>query len=205
MSKHILALLACLTGCSASPPPPPEPAPPAPAPAPTPSPTASVSAVTPAPDSKQAEARRLGYKDFLTLAGLSARTPTLDAAQVAWGPGKRKGEQIRYENGPSVEVFDSGLMIDIGTFAGPWVEEHLDPNTVGPLSVYRKSCSEAANLLGFTDKVGAYMTCKHYEPNLFLDVTMMCTQGEVTTLVVVWVPFDPKDAVSPLPADHCSY
>lgn len=210
MSHRWIALLVGLAGCSASPAPSPEAPPPAatpsaPAPVATEAPATSATAAPPEPASPTPAKAKLGYKDFLEIAGLSAKTPTLAAAQKAWGPGKRAGDKVRYDKGPTVETFDSGVMIDISTFAGPWVEEHVNPDKPSPLSVFGKSCAEAAAMLDFTDKVGGYMTCKHYEPTLYLDVTMMCIQDEVTTLVVVWVPFDPKDAVNPLPGDHCSY
>jgi hypothetical protein len=76
-------------------------------------------------------------------------------------------------------------MIDVGPTAGPWVEKHRD----GPLSIVGKTCAEAAEILDFTDKLGGYTTCKHYEANLLLDVTILCS-GKVTSVVVVWVPFD---------------
>ncbi|MDI3282564.1 hypothetical protein [Polyangium sp. 15x6] len=140
-----------------------------------------------------------GYRDFLSIAGVRARA-TLDDVEAAWGKGERKSDKIRYKDGPTVSVMPSGgLMIDIHLGAADWVKEHAD----GPLSIWGKTCEEAAAALDFTDSVGAYTTCKHYEKDLFLDVTLMCSSGRVSTIAVVWYPFSPADAVNPLPPDHC--
>ena len=73
-----------------------------------------------------------------------------------------------------------------------------------PASIWGMSCEEAAKQLDFVDKIGKYTTCKHYEKDVFLDVTMMCgIDGKVTTLAVMWYAFAPEQAPDPLPPDHC--
>lgn len=207
MHRFVSLALLALTGCSAGEPAaePPVMAPPStvsvapPAASAAETATATVAAASTAvPAAPATRKARLGMKDFLTIAGLSSKA-TLKEVVALWGPGKSSTGKISYDKGPTVSDFSGGLMIDVGPVAGPWQEKHSD----GPLSIWGKPCDEAAKMLDFVDKLGGYTTCKHYESDLFLDVTILC-HDTVSSVVVVWVPFDPKDAVSPLPADHCN-
>ena len=141
----------------------------------------------------------LGMKDFLSIAGVQA-PGSLDAFEAAWGPGKRSADRISWDNGPTVSKTAGGMLVDFSLTAGPFIAKHPD----GPLSIWGMPCDQAAAVLDFTDTVSGYLSCKHYEPTgIYLDVTLMCAGGKVTTLAVMWVPYDPKTAISPLPADHC--
>ncbi|MDC0741678.1 hypothetical protein [Polyangium mundeleinium] len=186
-------------GCASAPPSPPVASvpPPAAATAAQEKPTADPSPPPPPPATKP---KVFGFRDFLSIAGVRAGA-TLDDIEAAWGKGERTKDKIRYKDGPTVSVMPSGgLMIDIHLGAADWVKRYAD----GPLSIWGKTCEEAADALDFTDSVGGYTTCKHYEKDLFLDVTLMCGQGRVNTVAVVWYPFDPGSAVNPLPQDQCN-
>ncbi|MDI1450954.1 hypothetical protein [Polyangium sp. 6x1] len=189
-------------GCASAPPPPQAASSPSPANATDTQkdPPAEAKAAESASPLPEAKPKVFGFRDFLSIAGVRAGA-TLDDVEAAWGKGERRGDKLRYEDGPTVSVMPSGgLMIDIHVGAEGWVKRHAN----GPLSIWGKTCEEAAAALDFTDVVGAYTTCKHYEKDLFLDVTLMCSQGRVGTVAVVWYPFDPNDAVNPLPPDHCN-
>jgi len=168
--------------------------------APTAEPKQPAAETTPVPAPPAPKAQTFGFKDFLSIAGVGARS-TLNDVEKAWGKGERDGDKIRYKDGPTVSVMLSGgLMIDIHLGAERWVKEHAS----GPVSIWGMTCAEAAAALDFTDTVGNYTTCKHYEKDLYLDVTLMCGGGRVNTLAVVWYPYDPADAPNPLPPDHCN-
>ena len=55
----------------------------------------------------------------------------------------------------------------------------------------------------FTKKIGTYTSCKHYERDSMLDVTLLCTGGTVSSIAVVWLRFAPIPASKPLPPDGC--
>jgi hypothetical protein len=140
----------------------------------------------------------------MTIAGVRAGA-TLADVEKAWGPPLKRGaDRLAYKDGPSVKVMTvgvaSGLMIDVAPWAGPWVAAHAD----GPLSIWGKPCEEAAAALEFTRRIGRYTTCKHYERDSMIDVTLMCTEGAVSSVAVVWMRFDPLPANKPLPPDECS-
>jgi len=192
-----VVLMFVALGCASAPPSPPVASVP-------PSATTTAAQETPtaelSPPPPAAKPKVFGFRDFLSIAGVRAGA-TLDDVEAAWGKGERTKDKIRYKDGPTVSVMPSGgLMIDIHLAAADWVKRYAD----GPLSIWGKTCEEAADALDFTDSVGGYTTCKHYEKDLFLDVTLMCGQGRVNTVAVVWYPFDPDSAVNPLPPDHCN-
>lgn len=211
--RALLALLVVVAGCKQDAPPP-SPAPtsaesgPVAKPAPSASPVATSStpaaATTPStPAMTLAPGRKLGFKDFWEIAGVS-RTDTPATVKAKWGAPKsvatEDGTTLRYE---SVSV----------TFGGPYGSVMLDFTAYGederafvaahpsaPLALLGMSCEEAAKHLAFTDKIEAYTTCKHYDKNGYLvDVTFMCTET-VSSLVVMWTPLPPD--VEPV-ADHC--
>ena len=158
-----------------------------------------------APEAKQAppvagSERTFGYRDFLTLEGIHVRS-TLDDVEAAWGDGERTEGYIDYPNGPRVtKNAEGGLMVHIRRDLEPWVAKRAE----GPLSIYGKTCEEAARKLDFTDVIGESTTCTHYERDLYVDVTLICNpDGIVDQVVVNWVPFDPATAVDPKPKDRC--
>jgi hypothetical protein len=72
------------------------------------------------------------------------------------------------------------------------------------VSCIAAACAEAAKRLAFTDKIEQYTTCKHYDASgWLLDVTLMCTGGEVSTLVIVWLAVPELKTMKDLPPDHC--
>jgi len=227
MRIYYLASLTVLLGCTSpestqssstvSPPPVVE-AGPAPGPAPTPgvagtvAATATVTATAtlaataePPTASAPTPKRKLGYADFLNIAGLRAGA-TLGDVERAWGPATRDEQGIAYKNGPHVRVFsmppfpETGLMFRFGEDATPWIAKH--PGDA--LSIWGKSCKEAADMLDFVDKLTSYTTCKHVENGMALDVTIRCGK-KVNEIVVVWVPFDTHGAGIPRPPDLCSH
>lgn len=187
-------------GCASAPPPPVVASVPPPAPAKAAQdPTDTEPPSEPPPPPPASTPKVFGFRDFLSIAGVRAGA-TLDDVEAAWGNGEREEDKIWYKDGPTVSAMPSGgLMIDIHLGAADWVKQHAN----GPLSIWGKTCEEAAAALDFTDSVGGYTTCKHYEQDLFLDVTLMCGSGRVTTIAVVWYPFSPASAFNPLPPDHC--
>ncbi len=90
-------------------------------------------------------------------------------------------------------------MIDFGIGSEGFVAAHPDPAT----TLLGQSCDEAAKRLSFTDTVKDYLSCKHYEGDWFLDVTLMC-HAKVSSLVVVWEPLPANIKNQPLPPDHCN-
>lgn len=149
---------------------------------------------------------KLKWEDFWTLAGVG-RTATRDSIVGKRGrpDEERKAPSgdttLRYKTGPTVTLrSDGAVQLDFGLFAKPFVTQHPSP----PLALLDLPCAEAAKKLAFTKKIESYTTCKHYDASGYLlDVTLMCSGGRVSTLVVVWLPVPELKTMKPLPADHC--
>jgi hypothetical protein len=158
-----------------------------------------------APAAGGAAEKKLGFADFWTVAG-ATHDDTPQSLIAKWGKPaeERRGDDgvtLQWADGPSVAfsatgIMAGGLMIDL--HAGAWASAHPGPAT----SLFGLTCAAAAARLKFTKTVGGYTTCKHYDQSgWLLDVTLMCTLGKVSSVVVNFVPI-PKGGQ--LPADHCN-
>jgi sulfatase modifying factor 1 len=139
----------------------------------------------------------------MSIEGVRFGATRADVEKV-WGPASsRDDEWLRYQNGPTVKAVAMGpargLLFDFGPWAHPWAAKHAD----SPISILGKTCEEAAKALEFTSAVGSYTTCKHYERDSMVDVTLMCSDT-VSSVAVMWLQFDPIPADKPLPPDECS-
>ena len=191
---RLLVVAVAISGCKhhdAKPAPPPAPAP-APAPAPVPA--------TLAPGEK------LRFADFWAIAGVT-RADTAATVTQKWGtPDEHAGDgmggdELRYKQGPQVSFRgDQGIQIDFAMYGDELAFAKAHPDK--KLALLGMTCADAASHLGFTDKVEAYTTCKHYDANGWLvDVTLTCPD-KVTGLTVVWYPLGDVSGQK-LPEDHC--
>ena len=148
---------------------------------------------------------QLDWKDFWAIAGV-ARDDKQQAIIEKWGQPdeikERGGVTLRYRSGPSVILREDGAtQLDFASYsAKKFIAEHPSP----VLELVDLPCHHAARRLKFAKAVGGYTSCKQYEcSGWFLDVTLMCSNGRISTLVVVWLPVPELKTMEPLPPDHC--
>lgn len=146
--------------------------------------------------------QKLDWKDFWNVSGVTRDDKKEDVIKKWGAPTEDRGKTLRWKEGPTVDFREDGAtQLD---FSALWSMKFVAAHKSPPLELLDMPCDAAAKRLAFAKKIESYTSCKHYDASgWLLDVTMMCTQGKVTTLVVVWVPVPELKTMKPLPADHC--
>ena len=75
-----------------------------------------------------------------------------------------------------------------------------------PLELIDTPCDAAAKRLTFlkSGKLEASTTCKHYDGSGYsMEVTVVCSEGKVSSLTVLWTPMPELKATKSLPPDEC--
>ncbi|HOX44332.1 MAG TPA: hypothetical protein PK668_12085 [Myxococcota bacterium] len=168
---------------------------------------AAAPALDAADRTRGAPGAKLTWQDFWTIAQVGREDGKADILRK-WGPPDEEsssaggGTTLRYKDGPSVDLrSDGATQLDFMALAS---KKFVAAHPGGPLALLGMPCAAAAQRLAFTDRIEGYTSCKHYDRSgWLLDVTMMCTGGEVSTLVVVWLAVPELKTMEALPPDHC--
>jgi hypothetical protein len=145
--------------------------------------------------------RTLRFADFWTIAGVS-RADSREEVVRKWGAVERsEPDRVFFQDGPSVTFLPGGrMMLRFPSTSGPFVEKHAD----AVLSLWRMSCSGAERRLPFRAQVRTYTVCRHFSPDAwFFDVSLTCSDGLISDLVVTWEHLPAALRSAPVPADRC--
>lgn len=151
--------------------------------------------------------KKLDYPDFWSFAGVT-HDDTAETVLAKWGASTKDtkgpdGHTLTYDPGLSVELRDSGgIQITMSDRATAFAAAHPGPAT----NLLGQTCKQAGARLAFVKKpVPTYLTCKRYDKsNWVLDVTLMCSLGKVSMVVVVWEPLPKNLQMASIYGDHCN-